>query len=134
MVRLPLPTVKLPVARVIGFDLNRELIEKVKAESDLDLRVKDSVVEKLDVGSDFVMICNPPYGERIKIEGKRGSFLREAWEKFLTVDKPLRFGWVLPSDMDDLFAKAPGYKLLHKKSLRNGGMAVTYWVWERSLP
>lgn len=130
MVRLPLVTTKLPVSKVVGFDLNAELIEKVKAETNLDLRVQDSVKSPLNI-ENSIMICNPPYGERIKIEGKRGSFLREAWEKFLTIDKPLRFGWVLPSDMDDLFAKAPGYKLLQKKSLRNGGMAVTYWVWER---
>lgn len=131
MVRLPIVTQKFPVSKVIGFDVNEELISKVKKESDLDLRVLDSVKEKLPVENEFVMICNPPYGERIKIEGKRGSFLREAWEKFLKVDRPLRFGWVLPSDMDDLFAKAPGYKMLRKKHLKNGGLAVTYWVWER---
>lgn len=131
MVRLPLVTKKLPVKKVIGFDLNADLIEKVKAESDLDLRVQNSLEGKIDLGEDFVMICNPPYGERIKIQGKRGSFLKDACEKFLTVDKPLRFGWVLPSDMDDLFSKADGYRLLHKKHLKNGGLAVTYWVWER---
>jgi putative N6-adenine-specific DNA methylase len=132
MVRLPLVTTRLPVKKVIGFDTNSELLYKVKAETDLDLRIQDSLLARASVDEKFVMICNPPYGERIKIEGKRGSFLREAWEKFLTMDKPFRFGWVLPSDMDDLFQKAPGYKLLSKKHLKNGGMAVTYWVWEQN--
>lgn len=131
LVKLPLVTKKFPIKKVIGFDLNKELLEKVKAESDLDLRVQDSAKTKIDPGAEFVMICNPPYGERIKIEGKRGSFLREAWEKFMKVDRPLRFGWVLPSDMDDLFQKAPGHKLLQKKHLKNGGLAVTFWLWER---
>jgi 23S rRNA G2445 N2-methylase RlmL len=116
----------------IGFDMNEELLSKVKAETEYDLRVQDSVKTPIKVDGEFVMICNPPYGERIKIEGKRGSFLREAWEKFLNVDKPLRFGWVLPSDMDDLFQKPKDYKLLSKKHLKNGGMAVTYWVFERN--
>ncbi len=132
MVRLPLITTKLPVKNVIGFDMNEELLSKVKAETNYDLRVQDSVKTPIKVDGEFVMICNPPYGERIKIEGKRGSFLREAWEKFLSVDRPLRFGWVLPSDMDDLFQKPKDYKLLSKKHLKNGGMAVTYWVFERN--
>jgi len=132
MVRLPLITLRFFIKNVIGFDMNEELINKVKAETNYDLRVQDSVKTPIKVDGEFVMICNPPYGERIKIEGKRGSFLREAWEKFLTVDRPLRFGWVLPSDMDDLFQKPKDYKLLSKKHLKNGGMAVTYWVFERN--
>ena len=131
MVRLPLVTTKLPVNKVIGYDLNEILLSKVKEETDLDLRAQDSLLTSLKQNEEFVMICNPPYGERIKIEGKRGTFLKEAWKKYLESDKPLRFGWVLPSDMDDLFQKANGYKLLKKRHLKNGGMAVTYFVWER---
>jgi putative N6-adenine-specific DNA methylase len=131
LVRLPPETTKLPVNHVIGMDLNDDLIYKVKAETDLDLRVQDSLLAPISAPGNFVIICNPPYGERIKIEGKRGSFLREASEKFMTLDRPLRFAWVLPSDMDDLFQKSPGYKLLQKKHLKNGGLAVTLWVWER---
>ena len=131
MVRLPLVTKKFPVNKVIGFDLNEVLLKKVREESDLDLRVQDSVAAPIKLADPFVMICNPPYGERIKIEGKRGSFLKAAWEKFLKVDRPLRFGWVLPSDMDDLFKTPEDYKLLQKKHFRNGGLAVTFWLWER---
>jgi putative N6-adenine-specific DNA methylase len=131
MVRLPLVTKKLPIKKVIGFDLNSELLNKVKAETDLDLRVQDSLKAPLLPDEDKVMICNPPYGERIKIEGKRGSFLKEAWAKFLTIDKPKRFAFVLPSDMDDLFKAPPQYKLLKQKHLKNGGLAVTFWIWER---
>lgn len=131
LVRLPTETKKLPVKRTMGFDLNEELITKVKAESQLDLKVQDSVQSKIDPGEEFVMITNPPYGERIKIDGKRGSFLQKAWDKFLTQDRPLRFAWILPSDMDDLFTKTEGYKLLQKKHLKNGGLAVTFWLWER---
>jgi putative N6-adenine-specific DNA methylase len=129
MVRLPVITHKFPVKNVVGFDINEELIRKVKDETDLDLRAQDSLKSPLGF-EDCVMICNPPYGERIKIQGKRGSFLQTAWNKFMTVDRPLRFGWVLPSDMDDLFKNPKGYKLLQKKHLKNGGLAVTFWIWE----
>lgn len=131
MVRLPLVTTPFPLKEVEGFDLNEVLIKKVSENSELKLKVQDSIKTPIKVHGEFIMICNPPYGERIKIDGKRGNFLREAWQKFLTIDKPLRFGWVLPSDMDDLFKAPSSYKLLSKRHLKNGGMAVTYWVWER---
>ena len=128
-------TQSLPVKETLGFDLDEELLFKVKAELGdefpLKLESLDSVETKLKLPANSVMVCNPPYGERIKIKGKRGSFLKEAWEKFLSEDKPLRFGWVLPSDMDDLFSKAEGYKRIQKRQFRNGGMAVTFWIWER---
>lgn len=131
MVRLPLITTKLPVKHVIGYDINEVLIKKVKDETKYELSVQDSLKTPIKVDGEFIMICNPPYGERIKIEGKRGSFLKDAWKKFLESDRPLRFGWVLPSDMDDLFTKPAGYKILSKRHFRNGGMAVTFWIYER---
>ena len=125
----------LPIKNALGFDVNGELLQKVNAVLDSKLNIKftkaDSLAEKL-AEEDSVILCNPPYGERLQIEGKRGSFLKEAWLKFMEVDKPLRFGWVLPSDMDDLFAKPHGYKVKTKRHLKNGGMAVTFWIWERT--
>lgn len=125
----------LPIKEALGFDLNHELLLKVEAEMRDSFQIKltnvDSLSKKLTSSPDTIMLCNPPYGERIKIEGQRGSFLKEAWIKFLSIDKPLRFGWVLPSDMDDLFKNPPGYKQVVKRPFKNGGMAVTFWVWER---
>lgn len=133
LVRLRPSEKKLPLNTGLGFDLNRELLEKVRRELTLpiELREADSTKGKL-TQKEHVILCNPPYGERIKIEGKRGSFLKDAWEKFLSVDRPLRIGWVLPSDMDDLFKTPKDYRLLQKRHLKNGGMAVTFWIWERN--
>ncbi len=78
------------------------------------------------------MICNPPYGQRIKTEGKTGVFLKDALDKFLTEDKPERIGWLIPSDMDDLMPKRKDYKIRSKRKFRNGGLAVTYWILERT--
>ena len=122
------------VTKALGFDLNEELLLKVGEEVKelpLELKTQDSVKAPITSEVPMIMICNPPYGERIQISGKRGVFLKEAWEKFLQTDKPLRFGWLLPKDMDDLFSKPKGYRELTRRSFRNGGLAVTYWIWER---
>jgi putative N6-adenine-specific DNA methylase len=134
LVRLDAVTTTLPVNKGLGFDLNGELLGKVERELDSTLpitfKTQDSLIKPFGV-DDSVILCNPPYGERIQIQGKRGSFLKDAWNKFMQDDRPLRFGWVLPSDMDDLFSKPNGYKMKTKRHLKNGGMAVTFWIWER---
>lgn len=117
-----------------GFDLNKELLLKVKEEVKelpVEFKIQDSVKTPIKTEAPMIMICNPPYGERIEISGKRGVFLKEAWEKFLKTDRPLRFGWLLPKDMDDLFSKPQGYREISRRSFRNGGLAVTYWIWEK---
>jgi putative N6-adenine-specific DNA methylase len=129
--KLPNETSPYPITSYQGFDLNQELVEKINKTKLLNLKALDSVKNPIKSEKEIIMICNPPYGERIKISGQRGAFLKEAWKKFLAIDKPLRFGWVLPSDMDDLFNSAPGYRVITKRKIKNGGLAVTYWIWER---
>ncbi len=132
-VQLDLPP--FPIKEAVGFDVNEELLAKVAPEVrelPVSLKFADTTKTRISVDGEMVMICNPPYGERIKIDGKKGSFLRAAWEKYLTVDAPLRFAWVLPKDMADLFSDPEGYRLRSKIDLRNGGLAVTFFVWERA--
>jgi putative N6-adenine-specific DNA methylase len=131
MIRLPEEGLKLPIKRALGFDKDGLLLSKVREESGLELYEMDTVSHPLKMKDEFIIMCNPPYGERIKIDGKRGKFLQEAFKKFLYTDLPLRFGWVLPSDMDDLFKTPPHYRLMKKKSFKNGGLSVTFWVWEK---
>jgi putative N6-adenine-specific DNA methylase len=119
------------VKKAQGFDLNQDLLEKIKVSLPLSFSVQDSLQETIDA-KDKIMICNPPYGERLKIKGKRGSHLKVAWEKFLHKDQPKKFGWLLPKDMDDLFQCPKGYREVSRRSFRNGGLAVTFWIWEKS--
>lgn len=129
--RLPQELPSLPIEKAIGTDINDELIAKLPKNLGVDFKVQNSLDIKFDF-QNLIIICNPPYGERIKIDGKRGSFLQNAWKKILKEDRPLRFGWILPSDMDDLFMAPENYKVLQKKHLKNGGLSVTFWIWERT--
>jgi putative N6-adenine-specific DNA methylase len=127
----PPPFTAFPIQNAKGFDLNQELINKIKTNLPIEFKVQDSISTPIHSENKMLMICNPPYGQRIKIDGKRGSFLKNAWDKFLTTDRPWRFAWVLPSDMDDLFKNPEGYILKNKRHLKNGGLAVTFWIWEK---
>jgi putative N6-adenine-specific DNA methylase len=131
LVKPPKAESPLPLAKITGNELNVELAQKVSPvlkKYGIEIQAGDALNEKFSSG---FMICNPPYGERIKTPGKKGIFLRESLEKFLTKDKPARLGWLIPSDMDDVVTKVKDYKIRSKRKFRNGGLAVTYQVWER---
>ncbi len=128
LVRNPEPTEKLPVSTLTGFDINEELLDKISIDG-VNLIPADAMISPTP--GDF-LICNPPYGERIKTVGKKGSFLRNALLKFLTMDKPERMGWLIPSDMEDVVQEVSGYKMKSRRKFRNGGLAVTFQVWQRT--
>lgn len=131
LVRLPEKAIAFPTGKLFGIELNEELAEKVSAplkKYGIEIQNGDAMKAKIQPG---LIICNPPYGERIRTPGKKGMFLREALEKFLSEDRPERLGWLIPSDMDDLVPKMKGYKVRTKRKFRNGGLAVTYWILER---
>jgi putative N6-adenine-specific DNA methylase len=131
LVKLPKAVSSLPLAKITGNELNPELVQKISPilkKYGIDIQSGDALNEKFSSG---FMICNPPYGERIKTPGKKGIFLRESLEKFLSQDKPVRLGWLIPSDMEDIIPKVKGYKIKSKRKFRNGGLAVTFQVWER---
>jgi putative N6-adenine-specific DNA methylase len=125
----------LPITEARGFDLNHELIQKVQSELSkqwpINFQVMDSLTTEIKVPEKLFMISNPPYGERLKIAGKRGSFLKNALQIYLTRDKPQRIAWVVPSDMDELFQQLPDYRTITSIHFKNGGLPVTLWVWEK---
>jgi len=127
-----IPSSPFPVQEFVGFDINEELISRYKDTTSIHFSYLDSLKNPLPLKEKPIfMICNPPYGERLKIKGSRGLFLKEALDKFLKEDAPDRMGWLVPSDFDDLFQSIKNYRLLSKRKFRNGGMAVTFWVWEK---
>lgn len=131
LVKRPEAGSPLPLAKITGNELNAELAEKVSptlSKYNIEIKSGDALKEKFSPG---YMICNPPYGERIKAGPKKGIFLRDSLEKFLTEDKPERLGWLIPSDMDDVISKVPGYKIRSRRKFRNGGLAVTYQIWDK---
>jgi putative N6-adenine-specific DNA methylase len=131
LVRKPESTNPLPVKNLNGIEIDREFAAKIiPAVKNFGISVMagDALETKIAPG---YIICNPPYGQRIKTQGKTGIFLKDALEKFLTEDKPERIGWLIPSDMDDLIPKRKDFRVRSKRKFRNGGLAVTFWILEK---
>ncbi len=131
LVRKPDASAPLPVSDISGAEIDGDLVQKISPSlNKYNINVKDADAFSEKFSSDF-MICNPPYGERIQTGGRKGMFLRDALVKFLQDDRPERLGWLIPSDMDDLDPGVKEYKLKSKRKFRNGGIAVTFQIWER---
>lgn len=131
LVKLPPDGDSLPIENLLGNELDPELVKKISTplqKYGIEVQSGDALREKFDSG---FMICNPPYGERIKTPGKRGIFLREIMLKFLTEDKPFKLGFLVPTDIDGLTDKVPGYALIGRRKFRNGGLPVTFLVWKK---
>lgn len=117
----------LPLKDVRGFEINAELVTKLNKDY---ITSQDSLNNDYQIDKETIIICNPPYGERIKVEGKRGSFLKNAFGHFIGLS-PLRLGWLVPSDMEDVFKTPQNYRLLTRRRFRNGGLMVSFLIWER---
>lgn len=125
----PIPKLEksLPLKEVKGFEINADLVKKLNRDF---ITQHDSLLSDYQIDSDTIIICNPPYGERLKVEGKRGQFLKNAFEHFTKLS-PYRLGWLIPSDMEDVFKSPQNYRLLSKRRFRNGGLMVSFMIWER---
>lgn len=131
LVKKPEATTPLPLDKIYGNEIDSELVQKIGptlAQYGVVIKSEDAFKVSFPSG---IMICNPPYGERIQTGGRKGLFLRDALKKFLKTDSPERLGWLIPSDMDDLDPEVKEYNLLSKRRFRNGGIAVTFQIWER---
>lgn len=132
LVKLPADTLPFQIDEAIGADINKELLEKISKINNLN-KLKFINVDAVNFSfpQHTVMICNPPYGDRIKIQGSKGDFLRKALYKFLEKDGPSLIGWLVPSDMSDLWDDIEGYKIIKRRSFRNGGLPVTFFIWKK---
>ncbi len=75
------------------------------------------------------IVLNPPYGERLELSDPRKEILKmreQIWQKL----QPQRLGLWVPASLGNLNFPE---KLLQKRELRNGGIPVHFYVWEREV-
>lgn len=75
------------------------------------------------------VIVNPPYGERLQLQEPRRELEKiheHIWSRLL----PERLGMWLPASVGDIRGSG---RVMLKKNLKNGGLAVKFLVWEREV-
>lgn len=115
--------------RIFASDIDKDAINIAK-ENSIEAGVDDCInfkaisLRAINIKDKFgVIICNPPYGERLgekkqimKLYGKMGTYFEEkrTWSKY-----------IITSEKD--FEKAYGKKAARKRKLFNGRIEVNYY-------
>ena len=123
------PLAASDVDGLFGFDIDAGVLKKAKANA-ARAEVGDNVrFEQTDVRAltapegvePGVVVCNPPYGERLSESGEIEALIQTISERFAG----WRVGLLLPRDVSVDFS---GLSLRSAAELRNGGIPVKVWV------
>ncbi len=127
-------------SKFIGFDVDVKMAETTKRNwQDLgdprsfEIKLEDIfTANPLTIEGERWLICNPPYGERLKIEGRLKDFYERLFESCERVVRPDRACFILPDTANPTQLTAPQTWRL-RKSLRfqNGGLPVTALLFSR---
>ena len=131
---------KDPYSSFVGFESDAKVLRA--AADNLNL-VRESRTIKL-IEADFFeaealvpgprrwLIANPPYGERIRVEGKLSDFYERLFLAAEAKVKPERALFILPEKVNPKGLKIPPeWSVLGEKRFLNGGLAVFAMVYGR---
>lgn len=104
----------------------RENLEPALKDRKLSLRSEDFMkAEPLPNGLERWLIANPPYGERIRVEGGLSAFYSRLFEASERVARPARACFLLPAKVKPQAIRAPrSWKLVKEQRFTNGGLPV----------
>ena len=117
-----LPTDKKLVSGCVGMDLEPKAQEREALEILTQDFFKPFTPELMEKLKGALLICNPPYGKRVKIEGERKEYFRSFIRKIETELRPLRYGIIIPADV-----KIP-LKEFQVYPFNNNGIKVNFCV------
>lgn len=127
------------VVKLIGFEKDAKTLKAAKSNL-------EGLPQKAEFhGEDFFkaeplpstqnarwLICNPPYGERLKVKEPLAELYVKLFAQAEKVAKPDRACFLLPSKaVKGRFALPVGWKVLEKRPFLNGGIPVTAFVFGR---
>ena len=120
-------------AKIIGFDINRSAIIEARANvanANVDESIRLSVgdfFEKMPPQEPGIIICNPPYGERITVSDEIVEFYKSMGDQFKHNYQGWT-AWVLSGNMEA--AKNIGLKPTKKMQVFNGAIPCSYAKYE----
>lgn len=90
----------LPYNALYGFDIDSNIIDKVKKESPSILfETKDIFKDQYEIIKDSIIIINPPYGKRVKLSLPREDYFQSLVDTLIKKFKPKKLGIILPLDI-----------------------------------
>lgn len=90
----------LPFQHLYGFDQDKNIINKNKEVESSILFQKQDAFKKTDIETnDLIVICNPPYGKRVKLTRPREVFFQDIVDSLQKNYSPKKIGIILPQDI-----------------------------------
>lgn len=122
---------------IFGYDIestlnavhNLETLKnKLRLKFEYKIGQKDLFTESKPLNENTFIICNPPYGKAFKLNQPPVIYYQELLNR-LTLYKPHRIGCIFPIKYSH--PKSPGYKIIKKLNFSNGGIAVSFNIYEK---
>jgi len=123
------------IGRLRGFDIDarayaaaRENLALAKGEDRADIVQGDFfAVQPLDEAPHRWVVCNPPYDERIAVDGSLGGFYEKLLAQVERVARPELAAFLFPADARPEKLRLPsGWRKREARRFSNGGIEV--WV------
>jgi putative N6-adenine-specific DNA methylase len=113
-----------------GFDIDPEVIKKNKIQLqsfEIDLNVGDAF-KFVQGKSNSMIILNPPYGKRVKIEGSQKEYFELLLSQLLEKNQPRILGILIPQSVP--IKNYSGY-LEETINFKNGGIDIKFKIFKR---
>jgi putative N6-adenine-specific DNA methylase len=126
--------------KLIGFDSDAKALQAAKenfsrAKIDMPFELLNAdffVAQPLTGETPRWLICNPPYGERISVEGPLSEFYAKLFEATERVVRPQAACFILPEKAGPDRVRTPkAWRILEKRRFLNGGLPVIAVVYGR---
>jgi putative N6-adenine-specific DNA methylase len=92
---LKIPAKTFNVDKFYGFDIDKDIIEKQK---EFNLKSSNVFKDKQEI-KNALIICNPPYGKRVKLDRPRNIYYKELIDALIKNYSPKYISIIIPSDV-----------------------------------
>lgn len=126
--------------RFFAFDKSMDAIEAAR-ENFADAGLSDAIqLKQADLFADEyetisgnrIVVCNPPYGERLKVQGSLANLYSKLLHMIDQKFKPMKVGVLLPEKTNPKTLRLPeGWQTKSNLPFSNGGLPVVFYVFER---
>lgn len=143
----------LKISQLLGFDQDEESLRITKENlAILDAEFSGSEAKKLapppqfkmhhkdlfeaefpaaTQGTSRILICNPPYGKRIKVSGKMSDFYSRLFEHCKLKLNPALAGFLISDEVLANQIRIPqGWRQLQEIKFKNGGLKVRFLIFK----